>query len=196
MGNHMPQDQPNAAQVPRINPLNALWAAAAIAVMIVAILLETRWYLQFVHVMSALMWTGADLFMGFMVGPILRRMPPPARAAFTVRLVPRMLFLMPTLAIVGGTSGWFLAEQLGYFHLPYPRFWWVIAAVAILIVLTIQGLGVLLPTNLKVYFELRKPRPDPDRIARLMRFYIFLVASQGVMQVAMIVIMTRFSSDT
>ena len=179
---------------PAINPLNALWAAAAIVVMIIAIASKDRWFLQFVHVLSALLWTGVDLFMGFVIGPILRRMPPPARAAFTMRLVPRMVFLMTTLSIVGGTSGWFLAEQLGYFNLDYPQLWWVIAAVTILVILTVQGIGILLPTNLTVYFELRKPEPDYARITRLMRFYIFLVASQGVMQVAMIVIMTRFSS--
>lgn len=193
----MPQDQVAASAVdtpPAINPYNAIWAVGAIVIMIIAIVSGDRWFLQFVHVISALLWTGVDLFMGFVIGPILRRMPPPARAAFTMRLVPRMVFLMTTLSIVGGTSGWFLAEQLGYFHLDYPQLWWVIAAVTILVILTVQGIGILLPTNLTVYFELRKPEPDYDRIARLMRFYIFLVASQGVMQVAMIVIMTRFSS--
>ena len=194
----MPQDQTNAAAPtdapPRINFYNLIWAIGAIAIMIWAIVSGDRWFLQFVHVLSALLWTGVDLFMGFVIGPILRRMPPPARAAFTMRLVPRMLFLMTTLSIVGGTSGWFLAEQLGYFDLDYPHLWWVIAAVAILIVLTVQGIGILLPTNLTVYFELHKAQPDYARIGRLMRFYIFLVASQGVMQVAMIVIMTRFST--
>jgi uncharacterized membrane protein len=193
----MPQDHAAAATIdapPSINPYNLVWSIGAIAIMIWAIVSGDRWFLQFVHVISALMWTGADLFMGFVIGPILRRMPPPARAAFTMRLVPRMLFLMTTLSIVGGTSGWFLAQQLGYFDLAYPQLWWVIAAVTILIVLTVQGIGILLPTNLTVYFELRKPEPNYDRIGRLMRFYIFLVASQGVMQIAMIVIMTRFST--
>ena len=192
----MPQDHAVAAvdTPPAINPYNAVWAVGAIVIMIIAIVSEDRWFLQFVHVLSALLWTGIDLFMGFVVGPILRRMSPPARAAFTMRLVPRMVFLMTTLSIVGGTSGWFLAEQLGYFDLDYPQLWWVIAAVTILVILTVQGIGILLPTNLTVYFELRKPEPDYARITRLMRFYIFLVASQGVMQVAMIVIMTRFST--
>jgi hypothetical protein len=183
-----------AGEPPAINPVNLLWSLAAIAVMVGAILSRDRWFLDFVHVFTAVLWTGIDLFMGFVVGPILRRMPPPARAAFITRLAPRTLFLMPTLAIVGGTSGWFLAEQLGYFDLHLPQLWWVIAAVAILVVLTVQGLGILLPTNLRVYLELRKPAPDTARIARLMRFYVFVVASQGVMQIAMIVIMARFAT--
>lgn len=193
----MPQDQATPAVqagAPAINPLNLAWSAGAIAVMIAAIVSADRWFLEFVHVFTATLWTGIDLFMGFVVGPVMRRLDPGVRRAFTTRLVPRILFLMPTLAIVGGTSGWFLAEQLGYFDLALPQLWWVIAAVAILVVLTIQGLGILLPTNLRVYLELRKPTPDGARVARLMRFYIFVVASQGVMQVAMVVIMARFSA--
>lgn len=51
---------------------------------------------------------------------------------------------------------------------------------------------MLLPTNLLVYFEMRKPAPDGDRIGRLMKRYIYAVASQGMMQVAIIVVMARF----
>lgn len=199
----MPQDAPSvnapapaAAEeaLPEINYWNLVWAAAAVAVMVAAIVSEDHWFLNFVHVFTAVLWTGIDLFMGFMIGPILRHLPPPARRAVIIRLVPRMLFLMPTLAIVGGTSGWFLAEQLGYLAMPEPQIWWVVAAVVLLVILTVQGIGMLLPTNLRVYFELRKPQPDVAKIGRLMRFYVFVVASQGVLQIVMIVIMARFAT--
>lgn len=103
-----------------------------------------------------------------------------------------MLFLMPTLSIAGGTSGWFLAQQLGYFELAAPALYWVNAAVVILVILTVQGLGFLLPTNVRVYLELRRERPDAARIGRLMRAYIYVIASQGVLQIVMIAIMARF----
>ncbi len=179
---------------PRINFFNLVWALGAVVVLVVAILSGDRWFLNTVHVFTAVLWTGIDLFMGFVVGPVMRRLGPDARKAVILRLMPKMLFLMPTLAIVGGTSGWFLAEQLGYFDLGYPQLWWVIAAVAVLVILTVQGLGILLPTNIRVYFELRKPAPDPARIGRLMRFYVFVIASQGLMQVGIIVIMSRFAT--
>jgi hypothetical protein len=35
---------------------------------------------------------------------------------------------------------------VGFLDLAYPEFWWVIAALAIVTVLTVQGLGYLLPT--------------------------------------------------
>ncbi len=177
---------------PAIDFRNLVWVLGAIAVMVWAVLAGDRWFLNFVHVMTAVLWTGIDLFMGFVVGPVMRRMDMGARRAFITRLMPRMLFLMPTVSIVGGTSGWFLAEQLGYFELGYPQLYWVIAAVVILVILIVQGLGFLLPTNLRVYLELRRETPDMARIGRLMRAYVIVIASQGVMQVAIIAIMARF----
>ena len=106
--------------------------------------------------------------------------------------MPRTLFLMPTLAIITGTAGWFLAVELGFTELPWPQVAWVWAALVLIAVMTVQGLGYLLPTNLRVCFELQKPQPDGARIGKLMGGYFFVVASQGIMQVAIIVIMAKF----
>ena len=173
--------------------LNYLWfVAAAFAVMIAAIMSGSIWFLNWVHVMCGVLWTGIDLFMGFVLGPVLRRLDPPIRKQILLNLVPRTLFLMPTLAIITGTAGWFLAVALGFTELPWPQIAWVYAALALLAVMTVQGLGYLLPTNLRVCFELQKPQPDGAKIGRLMGGYFFVVASQGIMQVAIIVIMARF----
>jgi hypothetical protein len=177
---------------PPIGLHGLIWAALAIFVMIAAIASEVPWFLNFVHVMAGVLWTGIDLFMGFFVGPILKVVSLDTRRAIISRLMPRMLFLMPTLSIVTGTSGWYLAKLLGFLDVGYPQFWWVVAALVILVLLTIQGIGVLLPTNLRVYFELRKPHPDGARIGGWMRKYVIVTALQGTMQVAMIVIMARF----
>ena len=89
-----------------------------------------RWFLNFVHVMCGVMWTGTDLFMGFIMGPVLRRVDPAARREVITRLVPKTLFLMPTLSIITGTTGWFLAKYLGFLDLPWPQFGWVAAALS------------------------------------------------------------------
>jgi len=99
---------------------------------------------------------------------------------------------MPTLAIITGTTGWFHAKQLGFLDAPWPQYGWVLAALVIITILTVQGLGVLLPTNVRVYLELRKPLPDRERIGRLLKSYVYLVGFQGLMQVAMIVVMAKF----
>ena len=170
------------------------WVAAALAVLVVAIDANDQWLLNFVHVMSGVLWTGIDLFLGFVLGPIMRRLPPPARRAMVLRLMPKTLFLLPTLSILTTTAGWFLASRLGFLDAPWPGFGWVVAALVIVTILTVQGLGVLLPANLLVYFELRKPQPDGARIGRLMRRYVYAVAFQGAMQVAIIVVMARFAT--
>jgi hypothetical protein len=179
-------------EAPPIRFSNLIWVVLAIAVLVAAILSGVHWFLNFVHVICGVLWTGIDLFMGFVVGPMLRAMPIPARRAFTARLMPRMVFLMPTLAAITGTAGWFLAVQSGYLKMDYPEFAWVLAALIILGILTVQGMFMLLPINLTLYFEGRKQNPDGARIARLMRWYVWVVGSQGLMQVTMIVIMARF----
>jgi hypothetical protein len=169
-------------------------AAVAVALMTAAILSPSLWFLDFVHVMSGALWTGIDLFMGFVIGPVLRRVSLDTRRAMIAGIIPRTLILMPTLSTITSTAGWFLAMRMGFLDLAYPQFWWVIAALVIVTVLTVQGLGYLLPMNLKLYFEILKPAPDADKLKRWMRGYIGVVAVQGTMQVAIIVVMARFAT--
>jgi hypothetical protein len=45
-----------------------LWyAGAALAIMIAAIMIQNVWLLNYVHVFSSLLWTGIDLYMGFVL---------------------------------------------------------------------------------------------------------------------------------
>lgn len=178
-------------------PLRAWYlvaAAAAFAVMTAAILSPGLWFLNFVHVMTGALWTGIDLFMGFVIGPIMRSVSFETRRVIIAGLIPRTLILMPTLSIITSTAGWFLAARTGFLDLGYPEFWWVVAALAIVTVLTVQGLGYLLPTNLRLYFEVQKAQPDAQKIARWMKTYVRVVAIQGTMQVAIIVVMARFAT--
>jgi hypothetical protein len=111
-----------------------------------------------------------------------------------LRLTPRTLFLMPTLSIITGTTGWFLAEARGLTALNYPQYAWVAAALVLVVLMTVQGIGYLLPTNVRVCLELQKDNPDGARIAKLTSRYFLAVAGQGVMQILIIVIMARFAT--
>jgi uncharacterized membrane protein len=177
---------------PGIDLRNFYWVGLALAVLAGAVALGNLWLLNFIHVMAGVLWTGIDLFLGFVIGPIMRRLPLPARRAVVLRLMPKTIFLLPTLSILTGTAGWFHARAIGYLDLGWPEYGWVLAALVILAVLTVQGLGVLLPANLLVYLEMRKARPDGARIGRLMKRYVYAVALQGVLQVAIILVMARF----
>jgi hypothetical protein len=168
------------------------WALAAIAVMVAVIVAGNIWFLDFVHVFSSLLWTGVDLFMGFVLGPILRRVDLSVRREIVRRLTPRTLFLMPTVSIISGTTGWFLAVALGYTALDWPAYGWVATALILVTLMTVQGLGFLTPVNVYVCLQLQKPDPDMSKISFWMRWYFYAVALQGLMQVAIIVVMTRF----
>jgi hypothetical protein len=152
------------------------------------------WFLNFVHVSAGVLWTGIDLFMGFAVGPVLRRIGFEHRRAFTLQMMPITLYLMTTLSIITTTAGWYLADEMGYLALDYPDFWWVVAALAIVAVLTAQGLCLLLPINIMALLELRKENFDRPRVERLVRNYIWIVASQGTMQVGILIVMSRFGA--
>jgi hypothetical protein len=190
---------PGAAAAPGtiaspLTPLYLIPAVVALGVMVFAINGDSVWFLNFVHGMAGVLWTGIDLFMGFVVGPVLRRVSPETRKTMMSGIIPRTLILMPTLSTITSTAGWFLAKRLGFLDLGYPEFWWVIAALAIVTVLTVQGLGYLLPVNLRLYFEMQKPQPDGAKIGRWMKTYVRVVAVQGTMQVAIIVVMSKFAT--
>ncbi|MBX9776121.1 MAG: hypothetical protein K2Y71_17205 [Xanthobacteraceae bacterium] len=177
----------------RLIQWNYLWyVAAALIVMVAATTIQNLWLLNFVHVFSSLLWTGIDLFMGFVLGPILRRVDISLRREVMRQLTPRTLFLMPTVSIVAGTTGWFLAVQLGYTALAWPEYGWVAAALVLVTLMTVLGLGFLTPVNLFVCIELQKLKPDLVKINGWMRWYFYAVACQGMMQIAIIVVMTRF----
>ncbi|HKV45269.1 MAG TPA: hypothetical protein VJT32_11445 [bacterium] len=183
-----------ADEVPRISLRANWWIAIPAAALVAAIQSRSLWFLNYVHVFGAILWTGTDIFMGFILGPILRRVDFPTRRAIITRLMPRMLFYMPTVSTVTTTAGWYMASWLGLFHLPYPQVMWLWAALVIVAVMTVQGLGFLLPINLRVYFEMCRDQPDGERIRRLMGWYIKIVASQAVLQFTIIFIMARFAT--
>jgi hypothetical protein len=172
-----------------------LWyVALALALMIAVIASHHLWSLNFLHVFCGLLWTGIDLFMGFVLGPILRVVDVAARKAVLLRLTPRTLFLMPTLATMTGTTGWFLAQDMGFTALSWPQYGWVLAALVLVVLMTILGIGYLLPTNVRVCLELQEDNPDSARLSALTSHYFFAVALQGAMQVITIIVMARLAT--
>ena len=108
--------------------------------------------------------------------------------------MPKMVFYMPTVASVTTTAGYFLASKMGLITLQTPVLYWITAVLIIVVAMLIQGLGILLPTNLRVYYELRKSEPDMARIQRLMRRYVKVVATQAILQFVIIFIMANFAT--
>lgn len=178
-----------------IIPVRGLVPVGAIVVALVATIgTNWTWGLDFFHVVGGGMWTALDLFMGFVIGPIMRSLSVPARIELTKKLMPKMLLIMPTLVTMTLAAGFQLARHNGMLNTAYGLHGWVVASMIVVAVMAAVALALLQPANIAVLFELRKPEPRPAVIQGLMRRFIYAAAVTGAMQVATLVIMTRLAS--
>jgi hypothetical protein len=168
--------------------------AIVIALVVAAIAANRMWPLMFLHVAGGAGWTVVDLFLGLLLGPILGSLSVPARIEMTTRLMPKMVLLMPTLVSVTLASGWQLGVKTGNVLSSSPHHSWVVASYIVVGVMAVLALGLLEPANIAVLYELRKRRPNPAVIERLMKRFIYCAGVLGLMQVATIVIMTVLAS--
>ena len=63
---------------------------------------------------TSILWTGTDIFMAFLLGPILRNVSLSTRKEVISWLMPKMVFYMPTVASVTTTAGYFLSFKNGF----------------------------------------------------------------------------------
>jgi hypothetical protein len=190
-----PGEQAAAAPL-QIVPLAGIpIVVAALVGLVVALALNKLWPLEFFHVVGGGLWTGIDLFLGFIIGPVLGRMSIPARVEFSKRFMPKMVLLMPTLVIITLTGGWQLARHVGNLSTASPNHGWIIASFIVVGVMAIVALGILEPANLAVLFELRKPAPNGALIGKLMKRFIYTAGVTGAMQVATLLIMTHLAAS-
>ena len=179
---------------PTISLRSNIWIVIPIGALILAIMTANFLLLNYVHVFTSILWTGTDIFMAFLLGPILRNVSLSTRKEVISWLMPKMVFYMPTVASVTTTAGYFLASNMGLITLESPIVYWIITVLIIVTVMLIQGLGILLPTNIRVYHELRKREPDMTKIQKLMRRYAKVVATQAFLQFVIIFIMANFAT--
>jgi hypothetical protein len=178
-----------------IVPRKGLIIVAVIFVaLIVVIATDKLWPVTFLHVAGGAAWTVLDLFLGFVLGPIIGRMPIPARVEFTTRLMPKMVLIMPTVVAVTLAAGWQLANLTGTLQSANTLHGWVVASFVVVGVLAVVALGLLEPANIAVLVELKKPRPNPAVIESLMKRFIYAAGVLGTMQVATLLIMTKLAS--
>ncbi len=179
----------------QIVPLRALPVSALVAAFVALSIGENwKWGLIFCHVAGGGMWTAIDLFVGLIVGPILGRLSVSARAEFMSRFMPKMVVLMPTIVLMTLATGFQVAGSLGNLAVGSPNHAWLIASFVVVGVMAVIALGILEPANIAVLMEMNKPRPNGERIGRLMRRFIYTAGVTGLMQIATLVIMTRVAS--
>jgi hypothetical protein len=189
---HPPLQIPQFNIVPRVGLGISVFVTALV---IVAIAVNKLWPLTFFHVAGGAGWTIIDLFLGLILGPIMGMLSPQSRVEFTTRLMPKMVVIMPTLVTMTLAAGWQLSTKLGTNLTSYPQHGWVVASFIVVGVMAVLALGLLEPANIAVLFELKKPRPRPEVIERLMKRFIYCAGILGVMQIATLVIMTKLAAS-
>jgi hypothetical protein len=173
-----------------LTPSSYVTLAVPILVLVIAVFTQNKVLLDYTHVICGGTWTGIDLFMGLVMSRVMRGLAPDARAEVIKRLVPVMLFLMPALASVAITAGIYLAQWEGLLNLQSP---WIIAAVILVLILSVQGFGIIMPTEIRLFLELTKDSPDRDRIVKLGMRNIKVSGSQAIFQIAIIFVMANLA---
>src|SRR5450755_1548453 len=184
-------ERPDFEIVPR---RGLVLVAIAMVLLIAAIASNKLWPLEFFHVAGGAAWTIIDLFLGLVLGPIMGGLSVPARVEFTTKLMPKMVLIMPTVVTMTLAAGWQLGTKLGTVETAYPNHAWVVASFIVVGVMAVIALGLLEPANIAVLIELKKPRPNPHVIERLMKRFIYSAGVLGGLQIATLVIMTKLRS--
>jgi hypothetical protein len=189
---------PSHVDRPKIQvvPLKGLPVVGLIVIFVgLAIGANWQWALDFNHVVGGGLWTGIDLFVGLVIGPILGRLSIPARAEFAARFMPMMVIIMPTVVLMTLATGFQIARHLGNLSVNSPNHGWLIVSFCVVGVMAAVALGVLEPANIAVLYEMNKPVPNGERIGRLMKRFIVTAGITGIMQVATLIIMTRVATQ-
>jgi hypothetical protein len=177
-----------------IVPRKGLILVAVVGILLIAAIATNElWPLAFFHFVGGASWTIIDLFLGFVLGPIMGKLSVPARVEFTTRLMPKMVLIMPTVVTMTLAAGWQLGVHLGTVDSNYYNHGWTVASYIVVGIMAVLALGLLEPANIAVLVELKKPRPNPEVIEKLMKRFIYCAGILGAMQLITLVIMTKLT---
>jgi hypothetical protein len=183
-------EQPDFEIVPR----KGLIIVAVLAILLIAAIAANKlWPLAFFHFVGGASWTIIDLFLGFVLGPILGKLSMPARIEMTTRLMPKIVLIMPTVVTITLAAGWQLGVHLGTVDSNYYNHSWTVASYIVVGIMAVIALGLLEPANIAVLVEMKKPRPNPQVIEKLMKRFIYCAGVLGAMQLITLVIMTKLT---
>ena len=177
-----------------IVPRKGLIIVAVVGILLIAAIAANElWPLAFLHFVGGASWTIIDLFLGFVLGPIMGKLSVPARVEFTTRLMPKMVLIMPTVVTMTLAAGWQLGVHMGTVDSNYFNHGWTVASYIVVGIMAVIALGLLEPANIAVLVELKKPRPNPQVIEQLMKRFIYCAGILGAMQLITLVIMTKLT---
>ncbi|WP_123078344.1 hypothetical protein [Halarchaeum sp. CBA1220] len=114
----------------RANPAFALAVVALpVLALVYAVTAASVQQHTYVHVMAGVLWTGIDVFMAAVIGPVLGGVDPRVRAAVFEKFTPKLFFVMPTLAAITTVGGITLAMRMSVF--PHAMPWLALFTAAV-----------------------------------------------------------------
>lgn len=140
----------------------------------------------YVHVALGAFWFGLDFFFKFVLGPSLDATPDEAADAVNHRLIPKIVTVAEPLSIGVIGSGIGLASMLGYWTSPSIWLW---GALAIGVLMLINGFGPLHFVTTRMVVELDKNEPNSERLDTLFEKAMQWGLIQTVFMIAILVMM-------
>lgn len=118
----------------------------------------------YTHVALGAFWFGLDFFFKFVLGPALDAAPSDAAGRVNQHLVPKIVVVAEPLSVGVIGSGIGLAHLLGLWADPSIWLW---GALAIGILMLVNGFGPLHVITTRLTVELSSEDPDGDRVEEL-----------------------------
>ncbi len=157
--------------------------------LVIILLVHDFYFLEYFHVVAGSMWTGMDLILGIFFSYVMRGLDNFEKTRISMRLTPTMLYFMPAISAPTITAGIYTAMAL---HIPFSSPY-IIAALVISAILFVEGIGIFLPNELRVYNEILHGAKNTEKIVRLTMLNLKLSLVQVIFQIAIILVMAHFA---
>jgi uncharacterized membrane protein len=125
--------------------------------------------LRWLHLLGGFFWVGLGFFMNFVHLAYMPVLDPPTRKKILLGLVPRVLILMMTGAVVSVASGLIL-EQIEPPRTPEARSWLTFGSILGFVIFSI-GVLILVPLILKAVRSARTGQPPPSWLPKTLAFF-------------------------
>ncbi len=176
--------------------LNSLKRAGVVSILVQAAALvgvlvyDHLLFIDYLHVLSAAMWMGSNVFMGVIFYRLIRTMPQEDQLDISRRLLPLTLYFLPSISLTTVITGVFLLIKVEEF-VPYGVRLAVYAIAAILLITSFAG---YVPNSLYIYGGFRDGGFDAEKMVSRSLSNFRLCLYQAVVQIVMIGIMAYIVS--
>ncbi len=141
--------------------------------------------LDYVHVLFGALWTGVDVFLGFIFFIVLSGMEDKLKSDIAFRLIPMLLYFIPAISVLTPLLGFALALRENIFTLNFI----FIAIITISIVLGLVSFVVIVPAMYKIYKGFKNNSVNENRNGKFLMRVTKAATLQMVLQIIIISLM-------